>query len=454
MPNEVDYAEKTIALCLADSKFVAEVREAVPEEHILSKELRGMYKAILTYYDQSDGVIPTRPILLDILRGTSNLDDAGWGTLYDRVWDSHMEGDEAHLSFYSQRLEDGWRSEVIKRNVLDAIEKLKERDVDGAVGALYKEWPKARNAYIQGDMVSDLVTVATELDERAKAPKLWEGIPFGFPTLDMATGGHCRGELAVVIGGTGVGKSLTLGQVAVNVAKRGKKVVLITVENNKWSYMNRLYSNLSGVPYWKFKRHQLEKQDKDQWLRSMDALHQDFMLKVVEFTEGCSARDIAFYLRQLPFEADYLVVDQITNMLPNEVKDHKPMSWMWFGQIALDLKRLASSAYHNRGIPILSAAQASGGTVGKKEFTTDDVAMGKIILHHAHAGLYITKDEDGMFNMGASKYRDAKVDVFPVHPDFKTWSLSEDSGMGERVPPPSGTPKDEPDIDDFGQRAV
>jgi hypothetical protein len=455
MSVESNYAEKIIALTLADAKFVAGVREAVPEDHILSKELRAMYKAVLSYYEESDGVIPTRTILLDILRGTANMEEDGWGNLFDQVWDAHVEGDDAHLSFYAQRLEDGWRAEVIKRNVLAAVEKLKERDVDGATAALYAEWPKSRNAYIKGSIVDDLAAVSDELDERAKSPKLWEGIPMGFPTLDEATGGHGRGEFIVIIGGTGVGKSLVLGQISINVAKRGQRVLLVTVENNKWSYMNRLYSNLSRVPYYKFKRHQLDKHDKNQWLETMGNLHPDFDLEVVEFPEGCSARDIHFYMRQQERQFDYLVVDQITNMLPNDVKDHKPMSWQWFGQISLDLKRLSSYIYNNRGIPVLSAAQAAGGTVGKKEFTTDDVAMGKIILHHAHAGLYITKDEDGMFNMGASKYRDAKVDPFPVFPDFRTWTLTENPDMGDRVPPaPAGPAPAKADDNDFGQRAV
>lgn len=452
MTAEIDYAEKVLGLVLADAKFIPEVRGVVPENHILSKELRAMYKAVLSYYE-SGNATPTRPILLDILKGELGLDPEAWGTLYDRVWDAHIEGDEAHLTFYAQRLEDGWRTDVLKKQVLEAVDRLKERDVDGAVQALYKEFPTARNAFLQGELVSDLFAVTTELDARAKAPKQWEGIPMGFPTLDAATGGHGRGELIVVIGGTGVGKSLTLGQVAVNVAKRGKRVVLVTVENNKWSYMNRLYSNISRVPYWKFKRHQLEKNDKDQWLKAMSVLHEDFFLKTVEFPEGCSARDINFYLRQLPFEVDYLIVDQITNMVPNDVKEHRPMSWQWFGQISLDLKRLTSYAYQNRGIPILSAAQAAGGTAGKKEFTVDDIAMGKIILHHAHGGLFITRDEDGEYNMGANKWRDAKVETFPVHPEFQFWALSENPNMGDRVPPPSGTKvQGQDEIDDFGQR--
>ena len=436
LADEVNYAEKVVALCLDDPKYVGEVRAAVLEDYILSKELRQMYLAVLGYHDESHGQIPTRQILLDILNGSSGMDQEAWGTLYDRVWEAHVESDVRHLTFYAQRLEDGWRAEVIKRNVLDAVENLKKRDVNAAVESLYKEWPRSRNQFNEGSFVDDVVEVYEELDTRAKSPKLWEGVRMGFPSLDDATGGHCRGELIVVIGGTGVGKSLVLGQIGINVARQGKRVLLVTVENSKWSYMNRLYSNVSGVPYYKFKRHKMEPSDKSRWLQSVDNLNKDYCLRVVEFSEGCSARDVAFYLRQQDDEFDYVIVDQITNMMPNDPKDHKAMSWQWFGQISLDLKRLAGSMYHNKGIPVLSAAQAAGGTVGKKEFTTDDVAMGKIILHHAHAGLFITKVEEGVYNMGASKWRDAKVDIFPVYPDFSTWSLSEDPGIGGSVAAP------------------
>jgi hypothetical protein len=456
MPAEVDYAEKVLALTLTDARFIGEVRGVISDEFILSRELRAMLSAVTDYYEKNDGALATRAILCDVLRDKAGMGAEAWGTLYDRLIDQYVAGDEQHLSFYAQRLEEGWRAETIKKNVLSAVEKLKLRDVDGAVEELYKEWPRARNAFIQGNLVNDLFEVSTELDARAKTPHLWEGIPMGFPTLDEATGGHGRGELVVVIGGTGVGKSLTLGQVAVNVARRGKRVLLVTVENNKWSYMNRLYANISQVPYWKFKRHQLDQHDKGQWLQAMDALHPDFCLDVVEFTEGCSARDIWFYMRQAKHHYDYVVADQITNMLPNDPKDHKPMSWQWYGQISLDLKRLAASAYGNRGVPVLTAAQAGGGLVGKAQLSTDDIAFGKVILHHAHGGLYITRDDEGLYTMGANKWRDAKVDAFPVYPEFKFWQVSEALDMGGRITPPSApTPKPRPDtgdIDDFGSR--
>jgi reverse gyrase len=48
----------------------------------------------------------------------------------------------------------------------------------------------------------------------------------GFPTLDESTHGHGKKELVVIVGGTGVGKSLILGQIGINVAKSRKKVLL------------------------------------------------------------------------------------------------------------------------------------------------------------------------------------------------------------------------------------
>lgn len=78
MADDNNYAEKIIAICLADAKAVPAVRQAVLEEYVLSRELKRIYVEILNYFDTSDGVVPTRPILLDVLRGAYNMDAEGW----------------------------------------------------------------------------------------------------------------------------------------------------------------------------------------------------------------------------------------------------------------------------------------------------------------------------------------------------------------------------------------
>jgi hypothetical protein len=130
-------------------------------------------------------------------------------------------------------------------------------------------------------------------------------------------------------------------------------------------------------------------------------------------------------MRGCKHEFDYLVVDQITNMHPNNRADFKNQDWRSFSQIALELRRLASYAYKNRGIPVLTAVHAAGGTTDKKELTTDDTALAKAITWHAHASLFTTK-VDGEYRIGRSKLRDGFFETFLVHPQWEYWALAEE----------------------------
>ncbi len=426
-----DYESKVLNILMRDSKVLPALRSAVEPRFFLNTHNRTVYEAILDYADFSNGVVPTPAILKSWLAKERPNDADLLGGLCDRILSVSMEAGEAqHLPFYARQLQEAWQAQGMQTQMLEAVAKLKAKDVDGARAILQKENFLAKDHMVEGNLADDLPTFADDIAYRAKHWKEFQAIDMGFPSLDKATHGHGKKELVVIIGGTGVGKSLVLGQVAINVAKRSKKVLLVTVENDKRSYMNRLYSNISRVHYWKFKTSQLEPGDRVAWMGSMGFLPTDFTLQVVEFPEGCSARDIWYYMKARETKYDYVVVDQITNMRPNDDSNLQPMSWTWFGQIALDLKRLASYAYDNEGVPIFTAAQAAGGTVGKKTLTTDDIAMAKIIAHHAHGVVYVTREEEE-YNMGASKWRDARVDVFPVFPEFSFWSVSENpSGVG------------------------
>lgn len=440
-----DYELKVLRAYLQEQTVQATIASTVPPDYFLNSRHRDVFDEALRYAEKYSAV-PTAEILKDLLGRLRPPEKPLYDVLVDRLFVVDEGDDLQHLPYYTRRLGDEWRSAQAQAKIGQAIGQLRDKNVDAALQTLHEETPMPYSERVEGDITVDLYKAVDEAKERAKNPALYLGVPMGYQSIDIATGGHGRGELVVVVGGTGVGKSLILGQTAINVAKRRRKVLLVTVENNKQAYMHRLYSNITKVPYFKFKTNQLDRNDMDTWLSAMSDLPEDFYLKVVEFPEGCSARDIWSYMRTLAEEIDYLVVDQISNMMPNELKSFQPMSWQFYSQIALDLKRLAGYAYRNRGIPVLSAAQAAGGTVGKKELTVDDIAGTKQIIHHAHGALYVTR-EDEEYTMGSSKWRDALVKPFPVFPEFKYWSVSENSDIFGFSPPPGGpAPQDRPQV--------
>jgi hypothetical protein len=353
--------------------------------------------------------------------------------MLNRIYSEYSDGEENHLSYHLGRLRELYTVEQLKRTMETSLGKLATNDIQGALDSWKAPVEDPYKKYILASVVDDLVSSVDAIEEQKRNPV--HSVLYGFPSIDGPTGGMYPGELAVVVAGTGIGKSLILGQCAINAAKQGKRVLVVTIENPCKSYLHRIYSNISKVPYWKFKRAELDQSDMAAWLTAISKLPEGFHLDVIEFTSGCSTQDIYDYIRSVELPYDLLVVDQITNMHPTAQKDLKVQSWNWFSQIAIELKQLTGYAYNDKGVPILTASQASGGTVGKKQLTTDDVAMAKAILHHAHTGLFITKSDDGAeYSIGASKLRDAKIETFTVNPEFTYWTVREGfEDMGQKI---------------------
>lgn len=69
------------------------------------------------------------------------------------------------------------------------------------------------------------------------------GISSGFSGLDEITGGLKTGELILLAGSTGIGKTLLALTILVNVAKRGEDVLYLDLENGKHESIKRLLMN-------------------------------------------------------------------------------------------------------------------------------------------------------------------------------------------------------------------
>jgi replicative DNA helicase len=75
------------------------------------------------------------------------------------------------------------------------------------------------------------------------------GIPTGFNKYDEAIGGGLRRKCVDLVSARPkVGKSVFADNVALNVSKRGVPVLMLDTEMSKEDHLNRLISNISGVP--------------------------------------------------------------------------------------------------------------------------------------------------------------------------------------------------------------
>lgn len=85
----------------------------------------------------------------------------------------------------------------------------------------------------------------------AKQGKIAQGhVPTSFPTIDEATGGLQRGDLAFILGYTGQGKSTVLLNIAYNAIMMGKNVIYFVNELQYHQLRLKLISRHTAQPQW------------------------------------------------------------------------------------------------------------------------------------------------------------------------------------------------------------
>jgi replicative DNA helicase len=461
MPDqETRPEEKLLAVLLRNPQTAPEVSIRATHVWFQSPILSVAFDVAVEYCCGHEAA-PTREILLDLMGRRDPDSAAAHAPALDRLRAVGPVADEAkHVAYYCELLERDWKRRTAQNVMITAADMLDKGQVDEAVEALTRDIVIPLTKFTRSELASDFGAFWADYERIAADPSLRYGVPTGFATIDRATYGHFNKELWVFVGGQGIGKSLMLGQLSVNAAAAKKRVMLVTIENSRETYMRRLYSNICRVPYQDLKTASLRDSDKARLMEGIAGLPEDYCLEVVHMEPPCSTRDILNIMRSAGRTYDYLVVDQITNMSPNHPKDFKVMDWRWYSQVALELRVLGSIVYNGRGIPVATAVHAAGGTVDKKELTADDTALAKSIGYHADGMFFITK-KDGEYTLGKSKLRDAFFEPFTVFPNWEHWAISEeppDSKYGQSVdqaqggspapaPAPSGGPDTSFDIE-------
>jgi KaiC/GvpD/RAD55 family RecA-like ATPase len=203
----------------------------------------------------------------------------------------------------------------------------------------------------------------------------------GYPFIDTVLGGGFSAKaLYVFMGMPKVGKSLWMGNLAVQAVKSGHNVAVISLEMNDRKYMKRLGSNMLGIPVGDYKNSAEDDQLIKKKLQSVsfDNFKIPGKFYVKEYpTSQASVHDIERYLRKIEeikkIKFKVVIVDYI-NIMKNWRNPNSENTYMKIKQIAEDLRGIAmanewaiitatqtkQSDFDSSDLSINSAAESSG----------------------------------------------------------------------------------------------
>ena len=118
------------------------------------------------------------------------------------------------------------------------------------------------------DGVMDLVAL---INQRAK--RQGELLNTGLTDLDEYLTGFEAGQLIVIAGRPGHGKTALAGTIAINMAKRGKKILMFSMEMSQEELLGRFVSRVGNIPGQKLKKpNDMNEEEWSRYYQSLDAV--------------------------------------------------------------------------------------------------------------------------------------------------------------------------------------
>lgn len=188
---------------------------------------------------------------------------------------ARKEGIPVERNFLWVLAEEGATSEVLFENALrivkehSTLNRLKERAIKLLKAKSIEEAQVAREELIAFKEevleIEPFERIVSEGIEELKlmmeSEKLILGLETGFFELDTLTSGFEPGNLILVGARPGMGKSSFMLSIALNMARKGKRVVVFSLEMSKKQILHRIFSLSSGVPLKNIRMGMITKED-------------------------------------------------------------------------------------------------------------------------------------------------------------------------------------------------
>lgn len=279
-----------------------------------------------------------------------------------------LQVDEPY-QFYVDRFRDGRQRSILVDTEIDLHEALEDGDLKLAKDRVYQGLNKI------GAEVSSLADLDVGLEWRSRyqeyddlrnSDDTLSGIPTGFDTFDLLTGGFHDEQFILFAGMAKAGKSWLMMKSAIAAQEAGQKVLFITFEMSLKEQLARYDGITCGIDSNKLLRNKLD--DDDMKLLKRNMAHQagskkPFIISA-DITATTTPSGLAGKIDE--HQPDIVFVDGIY-LMENEA-GHQPGTPQAYTSLSRSMKRLAQRT----GVPVVGTMQALSGKMDK---------TGKVTLH-------------------------------------------------------------------------
>lgn len=349
---------KVITALLTDKSFLAQVVDILDSSHFESDSSKLIVDIIKNYYLTYKSC-PT----LDVFKKALAEQDSELSKL--SLTEHLSECSKYKNTEDMQYVKDEFSNFCINQNIKNAILKSVEYLKDGKYDSIKKVIDDASKA---GKNVDYGHIYHLQVEDRIiKNPRL-RTLPTEWPIInEIIDGGLGEGDLGVLIGSAGSGKSWCLTSIGYHALTLNKNVIHITMELNENYTAKRYDSKLTGIPSEDLKYHIDELKDKITTHVKGKLIVKYYPTKSVSIS---TIRALISQIKANMFEPDLIIVDYADLLKVEDMHSLKGGSYSEMGSIYESLRGLAGELK----IPIWTASQAHRSSQEEEIITGQHVA--------------------------------------------------------------------------------
>ena len=239
---DLDYFENVLMYkSLTDGTYLASIADFIKPDYFKNKAIASIF-AIIKDFSEKRNKLPTTTEIKSYLVSDEQKSSFKELVISFNDIDKNLDSEELY-----DNTEQFLKEKAVYHTMLNVAEDVASGKVD--TSDVLDKFEKSCNINLVTDLGLDLYSnIDTLIDDinsvEQHLPSTWEW-------LDNCLGGgflEAGKSLYVFAGETNIGKSIFLGNIAHNIAKEGKNVLVVTLEMSELLYARRICTNVTKVP--------------------------------------------------------------------------------------------------------------------------------------------------------------------------------------------------------------
>ncbi|MCY3865501.1 MAG: replicative DNA helicase [Chloroflexi bacterium] len=313
-----------------------------------------------------------------------------------------------------------------RRKMLGAADNIRQLALDEAmsINTVVDEAEQALFAVTNRQVKSEFVTIEAAASEYYdELERLLEigvgaiGMPTGFKDLDLLLGGFHKSDLIVFAGRPGMGKTSWMLSVALNVARRDRRIAIFTMEMGVEQMVQRLISMEAGIHIQQLRRASISAREHTRLTETIGRISNLHIF--IDDTPSISPVEMRTKCRRLQHEygLDIVMVDYMQLMSAGRAYENNRVQEISY--ISRSLKELAREL----NVTVLSTAQLSRAVEQRddKRPLLSDLRESGTIEQDADAVLFLYRD--AVYNPDTTEFPSQAQVILSKHRHGPTGSV-------------------------------